>query len=101
MPEKIYTLNDSGALDAPKETPFSLEDELQALIAKHPELIDGEQIRPGDARRWILIQREKGIAASAGERALWEVDHLIIDQDAIPTLVEVKLALTQKLDGPS
>lgn len=91
MPEKIYTLNNSGALDALKETPFSLEDELQALIAKHPELIGGEQIRPGHARRWILIQREKGISPSAGHRAMWEVDHLIVDQDAVPTLVEVKL----------
>ena len=60
------------------------------LIAKHPELLDGEQIRPGDARRWILITREKGIAASSGEGARWSVDHLIVDQDAVPTLVEVK-----------
>ena len=72
------------------ETPFSTEDELQALIAEHPELLDGQQIRPGDPRRWILITREKGIAASPGEGARWAVDHLIVDQDAVPTLAEVK-----------
>ena len=53
-------------------------------------MLDGEQIRPGDARRWILVTREKGIAPSPGEAARWSVDHLIIDQDAVPTLAEVK-----------
>lgn len=79
-----------GALEAVEETPFSSEDEFQALIAEHPELLDGEQIRPGDARRWILVTREKGIAESSGGAAKWAVDHLIIDQDAVPTLAELK-----------
>ena len=90
MPERIYTSAGDGKLEALEETPFPTEDELQALIAEHPELLDGEQIRPGDARRWILVTREKGIAPSPGEAARWSVDHLIIDQDAVPTLAEVK-----------
>ena len=90
MPERIYTSGEDGALEALEETPFSTEDELQALIAEHPELLDGEQTSPGDARRWILITREKGIAASSGAAARWAVDHLIIDQDAVPTLAELK-----------
>ena len=90
MPERIYTSADDGELEALEETPFPSEDELQALIAEHPELLDGEQISPGDARRWILITREKGIAGSSGAAARWAVDHLIIDQDAVPTLVELK-----------
>ena len=90
MPERIYTSTGEGNLEALEETPFSTEDELQKLIAEHPELLDGEQIRPGDALRWILITREKGIAASSGEGARWSVDHLIVDQDAVPTLAEVK-----------
>ena len=90
MAERIYTSTGEGNLEALEEIPFSTEDELQALIAEHPELLDGEQIRPGDARRWILVTREKGIAASSGEGARWSVDHLIVDQDAVPTLAEVK-----------
>ena len=90
MPERIYTSAGDGKLEALEETPFPTEDELQALIAEPPELLDGEQTRPGDARRWILVTREKGIAPSAGEAARWAVDHLIIDQDAVPTLAEVK-----------
>ena len=97
MTERIYTSTEGGKLEPLEETPFSSEAELQTLIAAHPELLDGEQIRPGDARRWILITREKGIAASSGEGARWAVDHLIIDQDAIPTLVEVKRGTNSEL----
>ena len=90
MPERIYTSAGDGKLEALEATPFPTGDELQALIAEHPELLDGEQIRPGDARRWILVTREKGIAPSPGEAARWSVDHLIIDQDAVLALAEVK-----------
>ena len=66
MPESICTSSGDGKLDALEGMPFPKEDELQALIAEHPELLDGEHIRPGDARRWNLVTREKGIAPSAG-----------------------------------
>ena len=62
MAERIYARNEQGGLEPLEEEPFSTEDELQALIAEHPELLDGEQMRPGDPRRWILISREMGIA---------------------------------------
>ena len=90
MAERIYARNEQGGLEPLEEEPFSTEDELQALIAEHPELLDGEQMRPGDPRRWILITREKGIAETPGASARWAIDHLIIDQDAAPTLAEVK-----------
>ena len=89
MPERIYTWTEERTLEALEETAFATENELQALIAEHPDLLDGEQIRPGDARRWILIKREKSIVAGGGGKP-WSVDHLIVDQDAVPTLVEVK-----------
>ena len=73
-----------------EEAPFATEDALQALIADHPELLDGKQMRPGDPRRWILVTREKGIAESVDSGSRWALDHLLVDQDAVPTLVEVK-----------
>ena len=90
MAERIYTRDRQGRLEPLEEEPFSTEDALQELIAQHPELLDGEQIRPGDPRRWILITREQGIAETADSPFRWALDHLIIDQDATPTLVEVK-----------
>ena len=90
MAERIYTRGERGWLEPLEEEPFSNEDELRALIAEHPELLDGEQIRPGDPRRWILVTREQGIADTPDGSARWSLDHLIVDQDAVPTLVEVK-----------
>ena len=90
MAEHIYIRTEQERLDPLEEEPFSNEDEIQTLLAEHPELLDGEQIRPGDPRRWILITREKGIAETSDAAALWAIDLLLIDQDAVPTLVEVK-----------
>ena len=46
MAERIYTRDKRGGLKPLEEVPFSTEDELQALIANNPELLDGEQMRP-------------------------------------------------------
>ena len=90
MAERIYVRHGADRLEPLEEEPFSTEDALQTLLAEHPELLDGEQMRPGDPRRWILITREQGIADTAGGPPRWSLDHLVIDQDATPTLVEVK-----------
>ena len=58
MTERIYTRDQQGRLEPLEEERFAKEDELQALIAEHPEVLDGEQMRPGDPLRWILITRE-------------------------------------------
>ena len=90
MAERIYVRDAEGGLEPLAEEPFSTENALQRLLAEHPELLDGEQMRPGAPRRWILVTREQGIPDTAGAAARWSLDHLVIDQDATPTLVEVK-----------
>ena len=90
MAERIYVRTTDENIEPLEETAFDTENELQRLIAEHPELLDGEQMRPGDPRRWLLIGREIGVPAAAGEGARWALDHLLVDQDAKPTLVEVK-----------
>ena len=84
MAEKIYIRNASGELEPLTEEPFKCEELLQDLIGQHPELLAGEQMRPDhEPLRWILIRREMPIEG-------WAVDHLLLDQYAKPTLVEVK-----------
>lgn len=91
MPERIYLLADQGDLSEMTEERFDTEAALQRLIAEHPELLAGEQIDPHDPPRFVLVKREKGIAeTSETTRSRWAVDHLLIDQNAMPTLVEVK-----------
>ena len=97
MAERIYHLDQQGQLEPMVEEPFAEEDLLQVLVADHPELLSGEQMTPNDPRRWILIRREQGIAKTPGGADHWAVDHLLIDQDAIPTLVEVKRSANSEI----
>ncbi len=89
--ERIYVRTEAGGLEPLMEERFNTEDALQKLLADYPELLEGTQIRPDDPRRWILITREQGIAVTGDAAARWSLDILVIDQDATPTLVEVKL----------
>lgn len=93
MTERIYNLVGTGEaarLNEFQEEPFDEEDALQELIARNPELLAGEQMNPDDPPRWILISREAGIADQADGAARWSLDHALIDQHAVPTLVETK-----------
>jgi hypothetical protein len=74
------------------EAPVATEDDLQALIARYPKLLSGDDDAAAD-RRWMLIRREQGIAAADGESDRFALDHLFVDQDGVPTLVEVKRAV--------
>lgn len=71
---------------------FDSEDALQTILARYPDLLAGEQMRPESPRRWLLITREMGVPDAPDAPDRWSLDHLFVDQDAIPTLVEVKRA---------
>lgn len=66
------------------------EEDFQILLEQYPDLLAGDQIDEDNPRRWLLISREVGIPSEYDETARWSVDHLFLDQDGIPTLVEVK-----------
>ena len=83
MAEKIYIRTASGEIEPLAEREFETEAILEELIARHPELLAGEQMRPDDPLRWILVKPQMEIEG-------WAVDLLLIDQHSYPTLVEVK-----------
>lgn len=86
----IYILKEDGGLVGLSETQYDSEALLQRLLAEYPDLLAGEQINPDSPRRWLLVCREAGIPGEEGGGDRWSVDHLFLDQDGIPTLVEVK-----------
>ena len=71
-------------------TQYESEDMLQTLLAKYPNLLAGEQINELNPRKWILISREFSVPDDEASEGRWALDHLFLDQDGIPTLVEVK-----------
>lgn len=86
----IYLIQDDGQLVEMKEQAYPSEELLQGLLAKYPSLLAGFQIHSATPRRWLLISREASLPSEEGGSGRWSVDHLFLDQDAIPTLVEVK-----------
>lgn len=76
-----------------KSRPFSegmfgttLEDALQRLIEEHPGVLPGAQMDPGgdDPPRFVLLCREMPVNN-------WRLDHLLVDQHGVLTLLEAKL----------
>ncbi|HEX4659199.1 MAG TPA: hypothetical protein VH307_17560 [Streptosporangiaceae bacterium] len=92
MSDSIFLLGDDGALTEVSSTPYDVEAELQELLADHVHLLPGAQINRDSPRRWLLVKREAGIPNREGGGGWWSVDHLVGDQDAVPTFVEVKRA---------
>lgn len=89
MAGSIFFINSNRAIEL-TEAKYDSEDLFQELIENYPGLLAGDQITPDQPRKWIMISREIGIPESDGGGAQWFLDHLFIDQDAIPTFVEVK-----------
>jgi hypothetical protein len=88
--EVIFLLKDSGDLEKVPMQPYDSEDLLQSLIAEYPELLAGDQINPDEPVRWMLIKREAGVPDGELQGSRWAADHLLLDQNAIPTFVETK-----------
>jgi hypothetical protein len=90
---KVYLIreNEKNPI-ALEESGYINEDSLQELIERFPDLIPGDQIDPEDPRRWLLVAREMGVPGDADESDRWSLDHLLLDQDGIPTFVECKRA---------
>jgi hypothetical protein len=86
----IYVQQGEGPLTELHRQGYGLEADLQQLLADYPDLIPGEQVDSVAPRRWLLIRREAGVADADGASDRWSLDHLFVDQDAVPTLVEVK-----------
>ncbi len=94
----IFIIGADSNLTEMKEAEFTNEQLLQELIAKYPDLLAGNQMNPEKPRKWILVSREVGIQDQAEiANYRWSLDHLYLDQDGIPTLVEVKRSSDTRL----
>ena len=90
MPEQIFLIKPDGKLIEMNEAGYASEEILQRLLEDYPALLAGNQIDVQTPRRWLLISREIAIPDSDATGGRWALDHLFVDQDGIPTLVEVK-----------
>lgn len=87
---EIYLITAEQTLVPLTQESYASEDLLQTLLEKYPSLLAGDQINPETPRRWLLVKREAEVPDEENGAARWSVDHLFLDQDGVPTLVEVK-----------
>jgi len=85
----VFVLESSGTLVPMEPSEFAAEVDFQEMLSKFPSLLVGDQINADDPRRFLLIKQELAIGHEA-DASRWSLDHLFLDQDGIPTLVEVK-----------
>jgi hypothetical protein len=90
MSGAIFVLKADGELVEMRQEGYLTEDHLQILLANYPSVLAGDQMNPTAPRRWVLVRREAGLAGEDGGSDRWSMDHLFLDQEAIPTIVEVK-----------
>jgi hypothetical protein len=86
----IYLVKGDDELIRMDEHPYDSEDLLQELLEKYPNILAGDQMDSARPRRWLLVKREAELASEEDGANRWSVDHLFLDQDGIPTIVEVK-----------
>lgn len=90
MSSGVFLIQTDGQLVEMAEESYGSEADFQELLARYPNLLAGDQINDEKPRRWLLISREAALPSEENGSDRWSVDHLFLDQDAIPTLVEVK-----------
>lgn len=84
---KLYCLN-GGHISPANEALYQTEADLQRLIAENPRLLLRS---PDDSERTLyLIQQELPLQDTQDGPFAYSLDHLFIDQDGVPVLVEVK-----------
>lgn len=86
----IFLIHDKDTLVEMSEAPYEKEDYLQSILEDYPKLLVGDQMDGEKPRRWLLISREMPVPDKEDAAGRWAFDHLFLNQDGIPTLMEVK-----------
>ena len=87
--EGIFLIRD-GQLVVLNQRPYDSEDLLQAALATFPAVLAGSSTADGTPRSLLLVSREMGVPKAEGAPSTWSLDHLFVDSEGIPVVVEVK-----------
>ena len=90
----VYLVNDDQ-LVAMERTLYDAEAVLQGLLARDARLLGGAASGEASMRRWVHIQNELPVRGASGQQ--WSADNIFIDDEAVPTVVEVKRSTNTQL----
>jgi len=89
MADSIFLIDDENALTRLERTDYDSEALLQRLLADHPAVLG---VTDDASTELLLIKREQAVPDDEGGSGRWSLDHLFVDRESIPVLVEVKRA---------
>ena len=89
MNQSIFVIGADNQLDEVSPSAFSLEADFQKLLADHPSLL---RLAAGGDGDLLLVEQEFGIADQEGGSDRWRLDHLFLNREGEPVLIEVKRA---------
>jgi len=93
--QPVFVLGEE--LQALERAGFETEAEFQELLARHPRALDFGSLADGRPLRLVLVAREMGVPTSTESAPAYWLDHLFVDADGVPTLVEVKRATDTRI----
>lgn len=86
----IFLIGNDGELSVLRETPYENEYLLQRALARYPAVLAGCATSGHTSGKLLLIRREMGVPSSDTAPSTWSLDHLFIDDQGVPVVVEVK-----------
>ena len=89
MTEKIFLIDQANVLTELPQAPYESEELLQRLLADRPAFLRSAS---ATGARLLFICRELGIPEELAGADRWALDHLFVDREGVPVLVEVKRA---------
>lgn len=89
MSASVFVVDKANALVPLNRAAYDSEDLFQTLLADHPTLLG---LAGGPAGKLLLVRREAPVPESQNSGGRWSLDHLFLDREGVPVLVEVKRA---------
>ena len=93
----IFLEQGDGTLAHLQGEMYESENQLQTLLEKHPELLLGETAEAEGPTSYLLVRRESGVPETVGGSDRWFLDHIFLDREGVPTLVEVKRSTDSRI----
>lgn len=86
---KLFYINEKRQAEPVKETLYDKEADLQKIVAENPYLLARDWDVAG-GRKLYLVNQEQSVLISEEDGNTYSLDHLLVDDEGIPVLVEVK-----------
>lgn len=90
MSSNAIFLKVENTLAVLRETPYDSEAVLQTALAEYPEVLAGPTTEGEDTGRLLFLTQEMPVPNSADGAGAQRLDHLFLDHEGVPVLVEVK-----------